>query len=69
MLGVWRGYAILRYASLALVWLAVGKVFAFDMRALAGFYRALSFLGLGAGLIAVGYFYQRFVFKRPLVSP
>ncbi len=65
VLGIWRGHAVLRYASLALVWLAVGKVFVFDMGTLAGIYRALSFLGLGAVLIAVGFFYQRFVFMRP----
>ena len=47
--------------------LTVAKVFAFDMRQLTGLYRALSFLGLGAGLVGVGYFYQRFVFARPLL--
>lgn len=67
VLGIRRGNAVLRYASLALVWLAVGKVFLFDMGIMEGFYRALSFLGLGAVLIAIGYFYQRFVFKGPLV--
>ena len=35
-----------------------------DMAALTGLYRALSFLGLGATLVAIGYLYQRFVFPQ-----
>jgi uncharacterized membrane protein len=61
-LGIWRGAAGLRYASLAIVMLTVLKVFAFDMSALTGIFRALSFLGLGLTLIGLGYFYRRFVF-------
>ena len=38
------------------------KVFLFDMAALTGFYRALSFIGLGGSLLGIGYLYQRFVF-------
>ncbi len=52
----------LRYASLAVIFLVVGKVFLFDMAALTGFYRALSFIGLGGCLLGIGYLYQRFVF-------
>ncbi len=52
----------LRHAGLALVSLVVLKVFLSDMGALTGLYRALSFLGLGASLIGIGYLYQRFVF-------
>ena len=40
------------------------KVFFSDMDALTGLYRALSFLGLGATLVAIGYLYQRFVFPQ-----
>ena len=61
-LGIWRGATGLRYASLAIVMLTVLKVFAFDMSALTGIFRALSFLGLGLTLIGLGYFYRRFVF-------
>ena len=70
-LGIWRGATGLRYASLALVMLTVLKVFAFDMSALTGILRALSFLGLGATLIGLGYFYRRFVFPpgSPPPSP
>ncbi len=52
----------LRHAGLALLSLVVLKVFLSDMAALTGLYRALSFLGLGASLIGIGYLYQRFVF-------
>jgi uncharacterized membrane protein len=70
-LGIWRGAAGLRYASLAIVMLTVLKVFAFDMSALTGIFRALSFLGLGLTLIGLGYFYRRFVFPpaRPPPAP
>lgn len=64
-LGLWRKSAALRYASLALVMLTVAKVFLSDLAALEGLLRALSFLGLGAALVGIGFFYQRFVFARP----
>ena len=49
----------LRLASAAIVLLTVGKVFLFDMSNLEGILRALSFIGLGLVLIAIGMFYQR----------
>ena len=55
-------YPALRYASLVIVLVTVGKVFLFDMAALTGLYRALSFIGLGGSLVGIGYLYQRFVF-------
>ncbi|MBL8836058.1 MAG: DUF2339 domain-containing protein [Alphaproteobacteria bacterium] len=63
--GIRIGLPALRWASLAVVALAVAKVFISDLSALAGLWRALSFLGLGACLIALGWAYQRFVFIRP----
>jgi uncharacterized membrane protein len=54
----------LRYASLALVLLTVAKVFLFDMAALGGLYRALSFIGLGLCLLGIVWLYARFVFPR-----
>jgi uncharacterized membrane protein len=60
--GIWRGFQALRYASLGIVMLTVAKVFLFDMSTLTGIYRALSFIGLGLVLVAVGYFYRRYVF-------
>lgn len=61
---VWKKLPSLRYASLALMLLTVGKVFFYDMSQLVGLYRALSFLGLGLVMILVGYVYQRFVFVK-----
>ncbi len=54
----------LRAASAAVVVLTVLKVFLVDMSDLTGIYRALSFLGLGAVLIGIGWFYQRLLFPR-----
>lgn len=61
-IGIARQSPAIRYASLALVMLTVVKVFLVDMATLTGIWRPLSFLGLGLALIAVGYFYRRFVF-------
>ena len=44
--------------------LTVGKVFLYDLSALEGIYRVLSFLGLGTALIMVSLLYQRFVGKK-----
>jgi uncharacterized membrane protein len=63
--GILGGGRALRYASLGVVVLAVCKVFLFDAAQLAGLYRVASFLGLGLCLLALGYVYQRLVF-RPL---
>jgi uncharacterized membrane protein len=67
--GIVRGGAALRYASLAVIVLAVGKVFLVDAAALTGLYRVASFLGLGLSLLAIGYAYQRFVFVRAPAPP
>jgi uncharacterized membrane protein len=53
-----------RLASAAVVTLTVFKVFFVDMRDLTGIYQALSFIGLGAVLIGIGWFYQRLLFPR-----
>jgi len=66
--GLVRGDMALRHASLAILGLVIFKVFLFDMRALEGLLRAMSFLGLGGCLVAVGYFYQRFAFPNALGS-
>ena len=58
--GVVSGRASLRYGSLAVLLLAVGKVFLLDTRHLDGLLRAGSFLGLGLTLMVLGYVYQRF---------
>jgi uncharacterized membrane protein len=63
--GILRRSLMLRIASAAVVVLTVLKVFLIDMSDLTGIYRALSFLGLGAVLIGIGWFYQRLLFPRP----
>lgn len=60
--GLWRGLDKLRHASLAVLMLAIMKVFLYDMGQLEGLWRALSFMGLGAVLVGIGYLYRRFVF-------
>jgi uncharacterized membrane protein len=62
--GILRRSLTLRVASAAVVVLTVLKVFLIDMSDLTGIYRALSFLGLGAVLIGIGWFYQRLLFPR-----
>jgi uncharacterized membrane protein len=54
----------LRFASAAVVTLTVVKVFLVDMRGLGGIYQALSFIGLGAVLLGIGWLYQRLLFPR-----
>ena len=64
-LGIWRGIKGLRLAALAFLMLTVGKAFLYDLSALKGIYRVLSFLGLGTALILVSLLYQRFAKKQP----
>ena len=49
--------------------LTIGKAFLVDMSTLAGAYRALSFMGLGLVLVAIGWFYQKVLFRRPPEPP
>ena len=62
--GLVSGSAALRYGSLAVMLVAVGKV-AVDTAQLRDLWRVLSLLGLGLSLIVLGYVYQRYVFRRP----
>ncbi len=64
LLGFKRNSRILRLASAVFVFAAVVKVFLFDMNGLDGPLRALSFIGLGAALIGIGYLYQRLLARR-----
>ncbi|HVH07690.1 MAG TPA: DUF2339 domain-containing protein, partial [Myxococcota bacterium] len=59
--GVWRRLPPLRWASLALVLLTVGKVFLYDLGELRDLYRVASLFGLAVSLILVSLAYQRFV--------
>ncbi len=63
--GIARRGRFLRYASLAVMSLTVGKVFLFDTAHLTDLYRVLSFLGLGLSLLLLAFLYQRFVFRAP----
>jgi uncharacterized membrane protein len=62
--GILRRGAILRYGSLAVMLLAVLKVFLYDTANLSDLYRVLSFLGLGASLLLLAFLYQRFVLRE-----
>jgi len=57
--GLWRGSKWLRRAGLLGIALVIAKVFLSDMAELEGVLRALSFLGLGAALVGLGYAYRR----------
>lgn len=51
----------MRYASLVVVLLAVGKVFVVEVAGLTGSLRAFSFAGLGLCMIGISFFYQRVI--------
>ncbi|MGB7133789.1 MAG: DUF2339 domain-containing protein, partial [Acidobacteriaceae bacterium] len=57
--GFWRRSAFLRWQALVLIAATIAKVFVLDLNALSQGYRILSFLGLGALLLAVSFVYQR----------
>jgi uncharacterized membrane protein len=60
-----------RLASAAVIALTIAKAFLVDMSTLTGVYRALSFICLGLVLVAIGWLYQRILFRRqpPPVVP
>jgi uncharacterized membrane protein len=58
-----------RLASAVVIGLTVLKAFLIDMSNLTGVYRALSFMGLGLVLVAIGWLYQRILFKRQAPPP
>lgn len=58
----------IRLAGLAILVLAVLKVFALDLFELGGLWRIASIVGLGLCLIGVGWLYTRFVQKPPEVT-
>jgi uncharacterized membrane protein len=62
--GTWTHNKIMRSGSLIFMVLTIGKVFLYDASELTGLYRVFSFLGLGLSLIALSWFYARFVFKQ-----
>ena len=58
-----------RLASAVVIALTILKAFLIDMSQLTGFYRALSFMCLGVVLVAIGWLYQRILFRRQAASP
>lgn len=62
--GMARGSAGLRWTSLALIIVTVGKVFLYDLSHLHDLYRVMSLVGLAFSLILISLAYQRFVFGR-----
>ncbi len=57
--GFATGVRYLRIISGIIIVAVIAKVFLFDMAALTGFLRALSFIGLGVVLVGIGLVYQR----------
>jgi Predicted membrane protein (DUF2339) len=68
LVGLWRKIRPVRYVSLGFLVLTAAKVFLYDLSALEGVYRILSFFGLGVALILVSLLYQRFVVLRERLS-
>ncbi len=62
--GFWRGLKVARQAGLAVVGIAVCKVFIVDTAHLTAVLRVLSFMGLGVALMVLGFVYRRFVFNE-----
>jgi uncharacterized membrane protein len=58
-----------RLASAVVIGLTIVKAFLIDMSTLAGVYRALSFICLGLVLVAIGWLYQRILFRRRMPPP
>src|SRR5258707_1519223 len=58
-----------RLASAAVIALTIMKAFLIDMSTLTGVYRALSFMCLGLVLVAIGWLYQRILFRRHVTPP
>ena len=57
--GFWKRSAFLRWQALLLLILTIFKAFLYDMRNLSQGYRVVSFLGLGALLVAISFAYQK----------
>ncbi len=62
--GMVRGSAALRWTSLALMIITLGKAFLYDLANLEDLYRVASLVGLAFSLILISLAYQRFVFGK-----
>jgi len=63
--GLRRRDRMLRAAGLAIMTLALAKVFLYDAAALDGLLRVASFLGLGLALLGIAYLFRHFVAPEP----
>jgi uncharacterized membrane protein len=68
-IGIWVASERARLASAAVIALTILKAFLVDMSTLTGVYRALSFICLGLVLVAIGWLYQRILFRRRAAPP
>jgi uncharacterized membrane protein len=68
-IGIVVGSQRARLASAVIIALTIVKAFLIDMSTLTGIYRALSFICLGLVLVAIGWLYQRILFRRRPASP
>ncbi len=59
--GIYKQSRSIRYASMGVMLLAIGKVFLYDASELEGLLRVASFLGLGASLIGLSWVYSKYV--------
>jgi uncharacterized membrane protein len=58
-IGFWKRSAFIRWQALILIVFTIGKTFIYDTRNLGQGYHGLSFLGLGALLMAISFAYQK----------
>jgi uncharacterized membrane protein len=68
-IGFWKRSAFVRWQSLVLIAVTIVKVFLYDVAALQQGYRVLSFVALGAVLLAISFIYQRDWLKLSSRSP
>ena len=61
VIGIWRRFRPVRLFGIALFFVTIAKVFLIDIWTLTQLYRILSVLSLGLLLLAVAFFYQRFM--------
>ena len=59
MVGFWRQSAFVRWQALVLIAITIAKVFLYDVSELQQGYRIVSFIALGAVLMAISYIYHR----------
>jgi uncharacterized membrane protein len=69
VVGFWKKTAFVRWQALVLIAATILKVFIYDVRELEKGYRILSFIALGAVLLAISFIYQRDWLKLSLRPP